>query len=135
MMNKINTLLKKHKEILLYLFFGTVTMAVSIFTFALFEWLGLDPLAANILSWIIAVLIAFITNTLWVFESTLKEKVLLKVVKFYTARLSTLAVEELLLWIFINVLDFNSLIVKTAAQVVVIVLNFVISKLFVFRKK
>lgn len=116
------------------MFFGAVTTAVSIFSFALFEWAGLDALAANILSWIIAVMVAFVTNTLWVFEDTLKEKLLTKAMKFYAARLSTLAVEELILWVFITKLGFNSLIVKTAAQVAVIVLNYLVSKLFVFRK-
>lgn len=134
-MKKMIDLFKKYKEILLYLFFGAVTTAVSIFTFAFFEWLGFNPLVANILSWIISVFVAFITNTLWVFESSLKENSVLKAVKFYAARLSTLAVEELLLWIFISRLGFNSLIVKTVAQIVVIILNFVVSKLFVFRKK
>lgn len=126
---------KKHKEILLYLFFGAVTTAVSILSFALFEWAGLDVLVANVLSWIISVLVAFITNTLWVFESTLKEKVLQKALRFYAARLFTLAVEELLLLVFIKLLGFNSLVVKTVAQVVIIVLNYLLSKLFVFNKR
>ncbi len=126
---------KKHKEVLMYLFFGAVTTAVSILSFALFERVGLDELVANILSWIISVFVAFVTNTLWVFEDTLKKNFVTKIFKFYTARVSTLIIEELLLFVFIKLLFFNSLAVKSVAQIVVIVLNYVISKLFVFKNK
>ena len=131
----MNELFKKYKEVIAYLFFGAVTTAVSIATFAFFEWAGLDALFANVLSWIISVLVAFVTNTLWVFESSLKVKFFQKAIKFYAARLSTLAVEELILWVFIKLLAFDSIVVKTVAQIVVIVLNYLVSKLFVFRKK
>ncbi len=119
----------------MYLFFGAVTTVVSILSFAIFERIGFDALLANILSWIISVFVAFVTNTVWVFESSLKEKVFAKALKFYAARLFTLLIEELILLVFIKLLGFNSLAVKTLAQIIVIVLNFVVSKLFVFKQK
>ncbi len=131
-MMKIKGFLKKHKEILLYLFFGGVTTAVSILSFAFFEYLKIDALVANIFSWILAVLVAFITNSLWVFEGDLKTEFIKKALKFYAARVFTLLVEELLLFVFIKCLHFNSLFVKCLAQIIIIVLNYVISKLFVF---
>ena len=129
---KINDFLKKHKEILCYLFFGTVTTAVSIISFAVFEYLKIDALVANIFSWILAVFVAFITNSLWVFEGDLKTEFIKKALKFYAARLFTLLVEEVLLFIFIKLLHFDSLFVKCLAQIIVVVLNYVISKLYVF---
>ncbi|MBQ4120215.1 MAG: GtrA family protein [Clostridia bacterium] len=129
---KINIFLKKHKEILLYLLFGAVTTAVSIFSFAFFEYLKIDALVANIFSWILSVFVAFITNSFWVFESDLKTEFVNKAFKFYTARLLTLLVEELLLLVFIKWLHFNSLLIKCIVQIAVIVLNYVISKLYVF---
>lgn len=132
MIMKINDLLKKYKEFLLYMVFGLVTTVVSIVSFAFFEYLKIDALVANVLSWILAVLVAFITNTLWVFESDLKTDVLKKAFKFYAARIFSLLVEELLLLVFITLLHFDSLLIKCIAQIVVIVLNYVISKLYVF---
>ena len=129
---KINDFLKKHKEILCYLFFGTVTTAVSIISFAVFEYLKIDALVANIFSWILAVFVAFITNSLWVFEGDLKTEFIKKALRFYAARLFTLLVEEVLLFIFIKLLHFDSLFVKCLAQIIVVVLNYVISKLYVF---
>ena len=121
---KIDLLLKKHKEILLYLFFGVVTTAVSIVSFVFFEYLKIDALVANVLSWILAVFVAFI--------SELKTRFVKKALKFYVARLFTLLVEELLLWVFIKFLHFDSLLVKCIAQIVIIVLNYVISRIYVF---
>ena len=129
---KINDFLKKHKEILCYLFFGAVTTAVSIISFAVFEYLKIDALVANIFSWILSVFVAFITNSLWVFEGDLKTEFIKKALKFYAARLFTLLVEEVLLFIFIKLLHFDALFVKCLAQIIVVVLNYVISKLYVF---
>lgn len=127
----------KYKEPLLYLFFGGLTTLISIFVFWLFNSpLGLNELVANLISWLLAVLFAFLTNKTWVFQSGGQEKGFLSLMlSFYAGRLVTLGVEELLLLVFITWLGFNSMAVKIAAQIVVIVLNYVISKLLVFRDK
>ncbi len=127
---------QKHREALLYLFFGGLTTLVSILSFWLFTaGLGLNELIANVLSWILAVLFAYLTNARWVFEAKPRgfgERVQL-LLRFYAGRLATLGVEEALLWIFITRLHLPAMPVKIAAQVVVIVLNYVISKLLVFK--
>ena len=127
----------KYKEPLLYLFFGGLTTLISIFVFWLFNGpFGLNELVANLISWVLAVLFAFLTNKTWVFQSGGQEKGFLSLMlSFYAGRLVTLGVEELLLLVFITWLGFNSMAVKIVAQVVVIVLNYVISKLLVFRDK
>lgn len=122
----------KYKEVILYLFFGVLTMIVSIASFYIFSSiLKMHELIANILSWICAVLFAYITNSKWVFNST--EETSKSLIKFFSGRLFTLGIEELILYIFVTVLNFDALVIKTIAQVAVIVLNYVISKWFVFR--
>lgn len=128
----INNFLRKYREVILYLFFGGLTTLISIAVFMLFTIVfPLNELIANIISWIIAVLFAFLTNRKWVFEDN-GEGFLLSAVKFYVARVSTLLIEEGIIFVFITLLSFNSLLVKIFAQIIVIVLNYVLSKIFVF---
>ena len=125
-----------HKEVLLYLFFGGLTTVISIVSFALFMYLGMDELLANIPSWIIAVMFAFVTNRIWVFRAPTSgaAEFLRQMASFFAGRVATLLMEELILFVFITKLGLWSLGVKIAAQFAVIVAKYVISKLFVFRK-
>ena len=128
---------QKHREVLLYLFFGGLTTVVSIASFAFFyHGLSLNELLANVLSWILAVLFAFFTNRVWVFSASTNGAAafLRQMASFFGGRLATLTVEELLLLALVTWLGLPAVPVKIGAQVVVIVLNYVISKLFVFRK-
>ena len=138
MIEKIKALCLKHKEVLLYLIFGGLTTVVSMVTFWLaYNVLGIHELIANIISWICAVGFAYFSNAKWVFESkpTTAQERLREIVSFFTGRLATLGVEELLILVFATWLGFNGLIVKLVAQVVVVILNYVISKFFIFKKK
>ena len=126
---------KKNKEILLYLFFGGLTFLVSISSYAVFNiQIGWNALTANIASWILAVAFAYITNRIWVFESSADSgsDLIKEITSFVGGRIATLVIEELILFIFITELGMNSILVKIVAQVIVIALNYVISK-FVFR--
>lgn len=137
MKNKVTVLgfYKKYKEQILYLFFGGLTTLISIGVFAFFtKEIPLDELIANIISWVIAVLFAFVTNRLWVFESAKDKGIIKQILSFYAGRLATLGVEEVLLLVFIKLLSLNSIAVKTTAQIVVIILNYIISKIFIFKK-
>lgn len=126
---------KKHKEVLLYLLFGGLTTVVSIASFALFLWLGINELIANVLSWILAVLFAYVTNRTWVFadKAHTRAGILREIASFFGGRIVTLLIEESILAVFITWLGLPAMWVKVAAQVVVILLNYVISKFFVFR--
>lgn len=129
---------KKHKEILLYLLFGGLSFVVSIVTYYLFsEKAGMNELVANILSWVFAVSFAFITNYIWVFEKTTTgiKSFMVQVWKFFMGRVFTLVVEEGILIVFVTILALPNMPVKVVAQIIVIVLNYIISKLFVFVKK
>ena len=123
----------KYKQALLYLFFGALTTAVSLGSFALFTLvIPCDELIANIISWLLAVLFAFLTNRTWVFQST-DQSFGRQMLTFYLGRVSTLLVEEALILIFVKWLLWDAMAVKIAAQIIVLILNYVISKLFVFK--
>lgn len=128
----------KHKEVLLYLFFGGLAVFLNLGLFVFFtKNLGWGDLFANVIDWVICVLFQFITNKTWVFDAgTDSTKGLLaQLTGFFGGRLLTLLLEELILGIFIVSLHWNRIGVKLAAQIFVIVANYVISKFFVFKKK
>lgn len=134
----LNPFYKKNKEVLLYLFFGGLTFLVSVISYAYFNvTLGINELVANIISWVLAVAFAFFTNRIWVFQAPTEtvSQFLMQLIRFFMGRVATLVVEEVILLVFITILGFNSMAVKVIAQVIVIVLNYIISKLVVFRKK
>lgn len=127
----------RYKEVLLYLIFGSFTFVISVCSYALFNvCFGINELIANIFSWILAVLFAYFTNRTWVFQSSVKtlHAYLKEIISFFSGRILTLFVEEVILFIFITTLKLNSMVVKVVAQMIVIILNYVVSKFFVFKK-
>lgn len=136
-MQKLKELYRKYREILLYVFFGGLTTVVSIGSFILFDGLlHIHELIANVLSWIFAVGFAYATNRRWVFCSKATGKDLwTEACGFYGGRLLTLGMEEGLLLVFVTWLGLNSTVIKLAAQFVVLVGNYILSKFLIFRKK
>lgn len=133
-----NPFYRKHKEVLLYLFFGGISFLISIGTYVWFNIVfGMNELIANILSWIITVMFAFLTNRIWVFhaETAKTAEFIRQMISFYGGRVITLALEEIILLVFITWLAFSSIPVKVIAQIMVIILNYVISKIYIFKKK
>lgn len=129
---------KKFKDVLLYLFFGVLTTVINLVTFwFLGTKLDLNIHLANIVAWIVAVIFAYVTNRTWVFkEHAHGSKAIIKeILGFGAGRLFTLGVEEVMLIVFVDIMKFNENIVKLIGQVAVVVLNYIISKLFVFKKK
>lgn len=139
-MEKIKGLYLKYKEIINYLIFGVLTTVTSllVYYFCVFTFLNpenaFELQVANIISWIAGVTFAYFTNRKFVFESTDNNK-LKEAGKFVTARLLTLVMDMLIMWLGVTVLHFNDKLIKLISQVLVIVLNYVFSKLFVFGKK
>lgn len=129
-------LYKKYKEILLYLFFGGLTFLVSVLSYSYFitAW-KIDELIANVISWVLAVIFAFITNRIWVFSVNISglRNIIKQLWDFTVGRVATLLIEEAILYVFITLLHQDSIVVKIIAQIVVIVLNYIISKLYVFK--
>lgn len=148
--------MKNKKEILMYVVFGVLTTLVSWATYMLFEWLINSVFWANLLSWICAVLFAFITNKLWVFDSkSFESKVLIKEFGAFvasrgiTGALEIVFVPLLAKWgfdsVFFNlakgagitagVVYTDGIYSKIAVAVIVVILNYVFSKLIVFKTK
>ena len=138
-MDKIIKLYKDKKEIINYLIIGVLTTVVSLVTYYLLTFSVLNPnndlelQIANIISWIVSVAFAYITNRKYVFESKSKD-IKKELSKFVSSRITTLLIDMGLMFIFVSLLSFNDKIIKLIVQFVVIVLNYVFSKLFVFRK-
>lgn len=126
-----------HKEVLLYVLFGGLTTVISILSFTLaYEFCVINEHIANIMSWILAVTFAFITNRTWVFKGSADNNatVFKQALSFYAGRVFTLLVEEVVVFVFITWLGFSALLVKVATQAIVLILNYVISKYYVFNK-
>ncbi len=147
----------KTKEIIMYLIFGVLTTLVSWGTYVLFaNPLGLGVFVSNLLSWICAVIFAFFTNKLWVFDSkSFEAKTFLKEAATFVASRGITGVFEIVFVPLISKIGFDNLFYplfksagitlkvlytdgiysKIAVAVIVVILNYVFSKLFVFKKK
>lgn len=130
-------LYEKYKEVLLYILFGGVSTVVSIGSFVLCDTvLGINELVANVISWVLAVSTAYATNRTWVFGSEATGRAFWKeMVSFFSGRVLTLLMEEAILLVFVTWLDFPGTWVKLAAQIAVLVGNYFLSKLIIFKKK
>lgn len=127
-----------NREMITYLISGVLTTVVNwILYYLLVKKLGMEELRGNALDWVLTVAFAYVINAFWVFRSRYAgmKKEAVKILKFYSARLLTFLVEEGGLVLFVKLLKWNDLIVKAALAVIVIILNYVFSKLFVFLKK
>lgn len=143
-MEKLKELIIKYKEVISYLIFGVLTTIVSLAVkyLLLFTILdasnGVQLQIAVVTSWIVACLFAYFTNRKWVFESKSKE-ILKEMTKFFLSRLTTLGLEMLIMFIFVTALGLNSdmwVVVWTiVAQALVIIGNYILSKLIVFKNK
>lgn len=135
----IKSIYIKYKEIINYLIFGVLTTIISLITYYILTNTILNPQndiqlqIANIISWILSVSFAYITNKLYVFET--KEKNIIKeIINFFSSRILTLILDILLMYIFVSILEFNDQIIKLIITIIVIVLNYILSKIFVFKK-
>ena len=134
----INNLYKKYKEIINYLIFGILTTIVSLTTYYLLVITILNPdnpvhlQIANIISWITCVTFAYITNKKYVFAPTNKS-ILKEIFEFYTARLLSLFLDMSLMFIFVSTLHFNDKIIKLILQIIITIINYILSKLIIFK--
>lgn len=135
---KLWKLFLKYKEVVLYLVFGGLTTLINIVVYAVCaRWLGLDTLQANASALTISILFAYITNKLFVFESktdTMKE-VFREFFSFIACRLGTGALDMVFMFVSVDILGFYDVAMKILSNIIVIVLNYVFSKLVIFAKK
>lgn len=134
MMSNNVILMRLDKELILYVFFGVLTTIVNIVVYFFFESvLGVNYLISNIIAWFFSVLFAYITNRIWVFESE-SDNILKEMSLFFGGRIFSGAVDTALMYLFIDILSIGDFISKLIVQVVVVILNYVFSKLIVFKK-
>lgn len=137
-MHKIFSLLEKYRDIIAYLFFGAVTTLVNLVVYYLCYEVWLIPNTPSvIIAWIIAVLTAFLTNKPFVFRShDWSLKVLLpEAGSFFGCRVGTGVLELVLMYITVDLLHLSGMLMKLLINILVVILNYVGSKLLVFRKK
>ncbi len=136
----INTLIKKFatKEVIFYAIFGILTTIVNVATFyILTTFCNIEENVSNIIAIIIAVIFAYITNRKLVFNSkasTVKEY-FLEIFKFFSARFFTMIVEFFGFMLLFNALHIPNIISKLVITILVIILNFFLSKFFAFKNK
>ena len=135
-MLKIKELLNRYKELILYLIFGVLTTAVSFAVQWLFKDVIVLPYAwlTTVIAWFCSVLFAFITNKLIVFESKKKQGFFKEFFLFYGSRLFTGLVEIGAMALFVDICHFNYWAIKIIANVLIIILNYILSKFIVFKK-
>ena len=151
MITKIKELILKYKEIIVYVALGVLTTVVNLVVFTVVgKLIGANKyLITNVIAWFAAVSFSYITTKIWVFESkSWSPSVLLReILSFLAARVATLGIEEAGLYFFVDILSFKELsvrfftfeiggelIAKALIAVVVVVINYVLSKLVIFKK-
>jgi putative flippase GtrA len=133
-LNIYDNLNSRLKETINYLIVGGLTTVVSIVSYNIFRFFIENITICTILSWICAVLFAYITNGIFVFNS--KEKNIIKEIASFTAsRIFSLIVEIIVMFILTSIFKINDRIAKIIVQFIIVVLNYITSKIFVFKKK
>ena len=139
MIKKLKDLFNKYYELITYVFFGGVTTIVDFVIYYALLWaFGEDVyLLASVAAWAGAVLVAYITNKTVVFRDKTEGAlaVLWQTVRFFFSRVLTLGVQMLLMWLFVDVIKMSEWLVKLPVAVVIVILNYVASKIMVFTKK
>lgn len=128
---------RKHKEMILYIFFGGCTTLVNLFIYYIStRKLGLQVTVSTLIAWCVAVLFAYVTNRKLVFRSKNRSlpSIAAEFVFFIGCRLLTVAMDVLVMYFFVEVLLLPDLIMKIISNLLVIVLNYAASRLFIFRQ-
>ncbi|MER2108122.1 MAG: GtrA family protein [Solibacillus sp.] len=127
-----------HSPVVKYIFFGGCTTLVNFLSYYIFRtFTTLDFNVANVLSIVLSILFAYFTNSRFVFESKADTFKLRfdEFIKFVSARISTLILEVVGVWFMVDVMGINDFLSKIMITVLVLVLNYVLSKIFVFNNK
>lgn len=130
-------LMEKYRELFVYLIVGVLTTIVSLLSYYIFAYtMQMHYLVSNLLSWVCAVVFAYFTNKVWVFQNYdfALTNVVKEVLSFIGSRIATLGVDMLIMFVMVDMLSLQDMIAKITVQVVVTILNYVLSKFLVFKK-
>lgn len=135
---KLKALYQKYKDIIPYGIFGVLTTLVNVIVYwASARLLGLGVMPSTVIAWILAVLFAYITNRKWVFHSTAvtAAEIRKEIISFFVCRLATGVLDWACMFIFVDLLRLYDVAIKVLANILVIILNYVASRLVIFKKK
>ena len=138
MIQKIRALIVKYWDILIYLVFGVLTTVVNYAVYLpVYNFCGISAAVSNMIAWVVAVIFAFLTNKPFVFHSYdwSAKTVVPELVKFVSCRLASGVMETVILFLAVDCMNWDGNIWKLITQVLVIIINYVGSKLLVFRNK
>lgn len=133
----MNALWEKYKSVFFYLVFGALTTVVNIVTYHLcYEVWGVPNVPSNVIAWVLAVAVAYVTNKLWVFDSKrfTPDVLLPELWKFVSCRLATGVMDTAIMWVGVDLIQGPPTPIKIGSNVLVIILNYAASKLFIFKK-
>jgi len=137
-MRKIIEMVRKYKAFIAYAVFGVFTTVVNIVTYNICYYkVGISNTLSNIVAWVLAVTFAYLTNKVWVFDSrSWKFKTLKREIPaFISCRLATGILDLLIMFICVDIMEWHAMLMKIISNILVIVLNYVFSKLVIFKKK
>lgn len=136
-MKKLRDLVQKHWEVLVYLFFGGLTTVVNYLVYLpCYNWWGISSSVSNMIAWVVAVAFAYLTNKPFVFRNHdwSAKTVVPELTKFVACRVGSGALETVILLVTVDWLAWDGNIMKLVTSVLVVILNYIASKLLVFRK-
>lgn len=134
----VTELLKRYKSFISYAFFGVCTTLVNLLSYRLFYFaLGVPNVPSTLIAWLLAVLFAYITNKLWVFDSKSFgfDVVIPELIKFFVCRIATGVLDVGIMWLAVDKMQWSAMVWKLVSNVIVILLNYVASRLVIFAKK
>jgi len=138
MIRKLRLLIEKYWDILSYLFFGVLTTIVNYVVYLpCYNLLGLSAVVSNGIAWVVAVAFAYLTNKPFVFKSNdwSAKTVVPELSKFVGCRIGSGLAESVILLLAVDILGWNGNLWKLLTNVLVVILNYIGSKLLVFRNK
>lgn len=131
-------MVKKYKSFIFYAVFGVFTTIVNIVTYNVcYNKFGISNTLSNVIAWILAVAFAYLTNKVWVFDSKSWAWTELKreIIAFVSCRLATGIMDIVIMYISVDIMDMPALLMKIISNVLVIISNYIFSKLIIFKKK
>ena len=134
----IKDIIQENREIISYVFFGGCTTLINVLCFAvLYNHMSFGNVVSNVIAWVVAVIFAFYTNKFYVFESreTKPTQQLKEAISFFSCRILTLLVDVAIMTVAIDCLKWNALLWKILSNVIVIILNYIASRFWIFKRK
>ena len=137
-LNKLAEFYRNHIEGMRYLVCGALATVVNIAVYSVFYYpFNFSNAISNVIAWVVAAIFAYITNRVIVFKSEVNSQngLLKEIISFFGCRLLTLGIDQAIMIVTVDKLNWNGLLMKILSNIIVIILNFVFSKILIFKKE